>query len=234
MKECPIRSGMGGSGRVQKRSCPLCMSDEREDLEQRLSQGEFSCKELDKEMGWRINTSDRHFRNHMGEYHLAANDSCEICTSPLRAEYEERYFSDGTQSDIIAEELEIGESKVYQHMKHHFQPLVQKTAALEVALIAGNEVSILRNNVEKLNSKLSELLEEGSIYEDGFVKDAVTLHKEVRESIKDLVKFQDKWGPQTDTQQVNQTINILSVEMAKESPEVWKKLKTKLQENMGV
>ena len=76
MKECPIRSGMGGSGRVQKRSCPLCMSDEREDLEQRLSQGEFSCKELDKEMGWRINTSARHFRNHMGAYHLAANDSC--------------------------------------------------------------------------------------------------------------------------------------------------------------
>ena len=224
---------MGEGGRAQKRSCPLCMHDERDDLEQRLSLGDFSCKELDKEMGWRMNTSDRHFRNHMGEYHLAANVSCEVCISPLRAEFEERFFADGTESDNIAKELEVGETKVYHHMKHHFQPLVQKTAALEVALVAGSEIGVLRNNVERLNEKLSELLNEGSVYEDGFVKDAVSLHKEVRESIKDLIKFQDQWGPQSDNQQVNQTINILSVELANESPETWSRLKAKLMNNMG-
>ena len=91
-----------------------------------------------------------------------------------------------------------------------------------------------RMALEKLNHKLSELLDEGSVHEDGFVTDAVKLHKEVRESIKDLVKFQEQWGPQSDGQQINQTINILSVELQNESPETWKRLKSKLQENMGV
>ena len=46
-------------------------------------------------------------------------------------------------------------------MKNHFQPLVQKTAALEVALTAGREIELLRSNAQKLNHKLSELLDEG-------------------------------------------------------------------------
>ena len=131
-------------------------------------------------------------------------------------------------------ELEIKESVVYNHMKHHFQPLVQKTAALEVALVAGDEIGLLRSNAEKLNQKLSELLDEGTVHEDGFVRDAVILHKEVRETIKDLLRFQDQWGPQSDGQQVNQTINVLQIELSKESPETWTRIKQQLQTNMGV
>ena len=116
----------------------------------------------------------------------------------------------------------------------HFQPLVQKTAAIEVALRAGTEIELLRSNAERLNHKLSELLDEGSVHEDGFVRDAVSLHKEIRESVKDLMRFQDQWGAQSDTQQVNQTFNILQVELSKESPEVWARLKAQLTENMGV
>ena len=119
-------------------------------------------------------------------------------------------------------------------MKHHFQPLVQKTAALEVALVAGNEIGLLRSNAEKLNQKLSELLDEGTVHEDGFVRDAVILHKEVRETIKDLLRFQDQWGPQSDGQQVNQTINVLQIELSKESPETWTRIKQQLQTNMGI
>ena len=220
--------------RVTKRSCAFCQTDERDELEQELLAGFISSKDIDKKMGWRANTSDRHFRNHMGDYHMAANPSCVICTNPERETFETRYFEDGSQADNIATELEISESSVYHHMKHHFQPLVQKTAALEVAMIAGSEINVLRNNVELLNNRLSELLNEGSVHEDGFVRDAVSLHKEVRESIKDLMRFEDKWGGQTDGQQINQTINILSVELANESPETWKRLKEKLQNNMGV
>ena len=183
-------------------------------------------------MGWRANTADRHYRNHMGQYHMAANPSCVICSSENRAEYENRFFSDGTQSELIAEELDIKETTVYHHMKHHFQPLVQRSAATEVAITVGNEITVLRSNVEKLNNKLSELMEEGSVHEEGFVRNAVTLHKEVRESIKDLTGFQDKWGIQNDGAQVNQTINILKVELAKESPDSWKRIKSKLQAEM--
>ena len=210
------------------------MSEERDELESQIMSGHITAKEIDKNLSWRSNTADRHFRNHMGEYHMAANPSCPVCASPKRADFEFSYFNDGGTTDVIAEELEIKESVVYNHMKHHFQPLVQKTAALEVALVAGNEIDLLRSNAEKLNHKLSELLDEGTVHEDGFVRDAVILHKEVRETIKDLLRFQDQWGPQTDGQQVNQTINVLQIELSKESPETWTRIKQQLQANMGV
>jgi hypothetical protein len=220
--------------RVTKRSCAFCISEERDTLEEQMLQGAISARQLDKDMGWRSNTADRHYRNHMGEYHMGANTDCALCTSPMRAEYERAYFENGGISEVIADELEIPENSVYHHMKHHFQPLVQKTAAVEVALVAGKEISLLRSNAEKLNLKLSELLDEGTVHEDGFVRDAVALHKEVRETVKDLMRFQDQWGAKSDGQQVNQTFNILQVELGKESPETWMRIKKQLQDNMGV
>jgi len=217
---------------VMKRSCAFCQNDDREGLEERLKDGETSCLELDKDMGWRANTADRHFRNHMGQYHMAANPSCVICSNGNRAGYEERFFTDGAESEKIAEELGIKERSVYHHMKHHFQPLVQRSAATEVAITVGNEITVLRSNVERLNTKLDELMNEGNVHDDGFVRNAVTLHKEVRESIKDLTKFQDQWGVIGEGSQVNQTINILQVELAKESPESWKRIKSKLQQEV--
>ena len=217
---------------VMKRSCAFCQNPDREALEERLKDGEISCIELDKDMGWRANTADRHFRNHMGQYHMASNPSCVLCTNEKRSEYEDRFFSDGLESEKIAEELGIKERTVYHHMKHHFQPLVQRSAATEVAITVGNEITVLRGNVERLNGKLNELMDEGSIHEDGFVRNAVTLHKEVRESIKDLTKFQEQWGTIGEGSQVNQTINILQVELAKESPDSWKRIKSKLQQEV--
>lgn len=225
---------MQGAERVKKRSCQFCMSDDRDELETQLLNGHVLAKEIDKNMGWRANTADRHFRNHMGDYHMAANPSCPVCASPKRGDYEFEYFNNGSSTDAIAEELEIKESVVYNHMKHHFQPLVQKTAALEVALTAGKEIELLRSNAQKLNHKLSELLDEGTVHEDGFVRDAVILHKEVRETIKDLLRFEDQWGPQSDGTQINQTINVLQLELSKESPEVWMRVKNQLMANMGV
>jgi len=221
-------------GKVTKRSCAFCVHEDRDEFESQMLQGAISARQLDKDMGWRANTADRHYRNHMGEYHMGANVDCVVCTSPMRAEYERAFFDDGSVSQNIAEDLGIAESTVYHHMKHHFQPLVQKTAAIEVALVAGQEINLLRSNAEKLNHKLSELLDEGTVHEDGFVRDAVSLHKEVRETVKDLLRFQDQWGAQSDGQQVNQTFNILQVELGKESPDTWMRIKRQLEENMGV
>ena len=148
--------------------------------------------------------------------------------------YEKQYFEGNADTHAIAEELGCAERTVYNHMKHHFQPLVQKTAASEVAFAAGQEIQLLRSNAEKLNGKLSELLDEGTVHEDGFVRDAVILHKEVRETVKDLLRFQDQWGAKTDNQQVNQTINVLQIELSKESPETWTRIRKQLAENMGV
>ena len=88
---------------VVKRSCAFCQIEDRDVFEEALANGEMSCAQLDKDMGWRANTSDRHFRNHMGQYHMAANPSCVLCTSESRSEYESRFFADGAESDAIAE-----------------------------------------------------------------------------------------------------------------------------------
>tara|TARA_R100001509_G_scaffold147018_1_gene104249 strand:+ start:715 stop:1398 length:684 start_codon:yes stop_codon:yes gene_type:complete len=218
---------------ITKRSCPLCQHPSRAELEKGLLDGEISSKQLDKDMGWRLNTTDRHFRNHMGQYHMASNPQCKVCAHPDRAEFERRYFEDGSQSQAIAEELGIAETSVYHHMKHHFQPLVQRSAAAEITLVVGEEINALRSNVELLNVKLSELLNEGSVHEDGFVRDAVSLHKEVRESIKDLLKMNEQWSPTTENNQINNTINILKLELGKESPESWARIRNQLIEHAG-
>jgi len=215
---------------VSKRSCSFCMSSEREIYEEALLNGDMNPKQIDKEMNWRTNTAERHYRNHMGEFHLTSNHTCKLCTDPKRAEYESRFFADGTESDTIAEELEVSENSVYHHMKFHFQPLVQRSAATEVAIQIGGEMTTLRTNVERLNQRLNDYLDETSVHEDGFVRDAVTLHKEVRESIKDLMKMEDQWGTKSNTPQINQTINVLKVELSKESPETWKRIRESLLE----
>ena len=220
--------------RVSKRSCPFCQCEERDDLEEQLQQGLLSTKELDRDMGWRANTADRHFRNHMGDYVRAANPSCPVCSHPNRADIERSYFEGISTTQEIADEIEVPESTIYHHMKMHFQPLVQRTAAFEVALTAGTEVQTLRHNVESLNHKLGQLMSEGSVHEEGFVRDAVTLHKEVRESIKDLLKFEEKWAGEPEAQTVNNTINVLKVELAQESPEVWRRVKQRLLEQNDV
>ena len=63
-------------------------------------------------------------------------------------------------------------------------------------------------------------MDEVSIHDDGAVSDMVRLSKEIRESIKDLTTFQNQWT-QPEDKMVANTINILKVEMAKESPETW-------------
>ena len=165
----------------------------------------------------------------MGEYDRGANPSCPICSHPERADIERAYYEGTTSSEEIATDTEVPESTVYHHMRQHFQPLVQRTAALEVAFAAGSEVKTLRQNVESLNHKLQQLMSEGSVFEEGFVRDAVTLHKVVRESIKDLMKFEEKWT-EPESQTVNQTINVLKVELQQESPEVWRRVKQRLLE----
>ena len=117
-------------------------------------------------------------------------------------------------------------------MKFHFQPLVQKSAATEVAITVGQEANVMRSNLERLNSKFDELMSESSVHEEGFIRNAVSLHKEVRESLKDLVRLQTTCGTTSEGAQVNNTINILKVELAKESPESWKRIKAQLQEQV--
>ena len=217
---------MGGERQV-KRSCPFCQSDERDSLEQNIIDGISQARNLDKDMGWRVNTAERHMKNHVGDYHAGANHSCLVCTSDDRKVMEVAYFEGERTTDDISEELDCSEELVYRHMKHHFQPLVKQSSTALVAVKVGQEIEILRNNVEGLNGKLAQFMTETNIHDDGVITDMVRLHKEVRETLKDLTSYQEKWA-EPNTKVANNTINVLKVELGKESPDVWKRVKTSL------
>jgi predicted transcriptional regulator len=214
-------------GRQTKRSCSFCQDADRDQLEMNIAQGIADMRTLDRDKGWRTNTAERHMRNHAGENLEGSNYRCVVCTDDQRSMYEVAYFDEGMTSQNIAEELNCSEATVYKHMKEHFQPIVKQSASAIVSIKVGQEADILRHNTERLNEKLSRYMDEVSIHDDGAVSDMVKLSKEIRESIKDLTSFQKVWV-EPEEKMVANTINILKVEMAKESPDTWKRVKEAL------
>jgi hypothetical protein len=185
---------------------------------------------LDKDLGWREGTTDRHFRNHMGEYHMGSNSECVVCTHPERAEVEEAYFSGGMTTEAIADVIQCSESTVYHHLKHHLKPLVQKSAANIISIKAGKEIDMMRSNLERLNGELDVFLEDADRNDPAYVKNIVSLHKEVRDTLTTMVKFQSETMGVNNQNIQADTVNILKVELAKESPEVWARIRSKLLE----
>jgi len=220
--------------RITRKSCPLCNCEQRDQFEDDLKSGISVPKQLDKDMGWREGTSDRHFRNHMGEYHMSSNSECVICTSDERQELEFQYLQEGMPSADIAAHLECSESTVYHHMKHHLKPIVKASAAPIIALAAGEEIEQLRKNAERLNGELGLMLDDADRNDPQYVRNLTGLSKEVRETVKDIIKIQENTGlSDAQTTMKADTINILKIELAKESPEVWRRVRQTLMTQSG-
>ncbi len=165
---------------------------------------------------------------------MGSNSDCVVCTHPERAEVEEAYFSGGMTSDTIADIIGCSETTVYHHLKSHLRPLVQKSAADIILISTGKEVDVMRSNLERLNGELGLFLDDADRNDPAYVKNITTLHKEVRETLTTMVKLQDRaMGEVSQTIQAD-TVNILKVELAKESPEVWKRVRAKLLEEEEV
>mgnify|MGYP003111190690 CR=1 FL=1 len=218
------------SGRVTRQSCAFCQHGDRDSLEEGLLSGNIIPKQLDKDLGWREGTTDRHFRNHMGEYHMGSNSECVVCTHPERAEVEEAYFSGGMTTEAIADVIQCSESTVYHHLKHQLKSLVQKSAANIISIKAGKEIDMMRSNLERLNGELDVFLEDADRNDPAYVKNIVSLHKEVRDTLTTMVKFQSETMGVNNQNIQADTVNILKVELAKESPEVWARIRSKLLE----
>ena len=199
-------------------------------MEEGLTSGAIIPKLLDKDMGWREGTADRHFRNLMGEFHMGSNSDCVVCTHPERAEVEQAYFTGGMNSEAIADVIGCSESTVYHHLKHHLKPLVQKSAAEIVSIASGKEMDMMRSNLERVNGELDLFLDDADRNDPAYIKNLVSLHKEVRDTLTTMVKFQEKvMGDASQNIQAD-TVNILKLELSKESPEVWKRVRAKLLE----
>tara|TARA_R100001015_G_scaffold18796_1_gene12970 strand:- start:2527 stop:3198 length:672 start_codon:yes stop_codon:yes gene_type:complete len=214
--------------RVTRASCPFCQDEERDSLEQLMKDGFIDAKQLDKDKGWREGTADRHFRNHMGEYHMGSNSECKFCTSVKRESLEHAYYNGSMTTEEIAQDIGMPESSAYHHLKHHLKPIVQKGAADIIAIEAGDEMNSIRGNLARLNGELAHFLDDADRNDPQYVRNIVSLHKEVRDTVNMMIKIQDRAAGNV-TENINaQTINILKVELAKESPEVWRKLRGKL------
>ena len=216
------------SERITRASCDFCQDEERDNLEQLMTDGMIVAKQLDKDKNWREGSADRHFRNHMGEYHMASNSECLFCTSLKRESLELAYYNATMPTEAIAEDIDMPESSVYHHLKYHLKPIVQRGAANIIAIQAGNEMESIRDNLGRLNGELTHFLDDADRNDPQYVRNIVSLHKEVRETVKDIMRVQERAAGNVTENITAQTINILKVELAKESPEVWKRLRTKL------
>ena len=215
--------------RITRASCRLCQHEDRDELEKELREGIVTPKELDKRMGWRENTTDRHFRNHMGDYHMASNSECKVCTHFNRFAIEEDFYNGDTTTEAIAEQCGCSETTVYHHFKHHLKPLVQASAAPAIAIKAGQEMETLRSNVEKLNGELAHLFENPDRNDPAFYANLTRMHKETRETVKDILKIQERaMGGNSESTITANTVNLIKVELAKESPEVWRRIRSQL------
>lgn len=214
--------------RITRASCKFCQDAGRDSLEEMLKGGIITVKELDKDMGWREGTADRHFRNHMGEYHMGSNSECKLCTSDKRESLEMAYFNASMTTEEIAHDVQMAESSVYHHLKHHLKPVVQKSAANLIVVEAGQEMESLRSNLARINGELGFFLDDADRNDPQYVRNIVSLHKEVRETVKDMLRVQERAAGNITENMNAQTINILKVELAKESPEVWARLRGKL------
>ena len=206
----------------------MCQHAQRDEFEQGLTDGVVIPKHLDKDMGWREGTTDRHFRNHMGDYHLESNSDCVFCTHHVRSELEHAYFTGSMPTEEITKEIGCAESSVYHHLKHHLKPLVQKSAAPLIMIEAGKEMGALRSNIERLNGELNLIMDDADRNEPNYVRNLTMLHREVRETLTMMMKLQDRSMGEVEQNIQAETVNILKIELAKESPEIWARIRNKL------
>ena len=117
---------------VTRRRCRLCQSEDRENIESMLETNRIHADAVDREQQWPSGTTAKHLRNHMGDYVNRSNPQCNFCINPMRADFERAVSEGELAASAIAISLEMTQDQVYRHMKHHLQPLVQESAAIEL------------------------------------------------------------------------------------------------------
>ena len=216
---------------VTRKRCGFCQHEDREELERMLENKEITCDELDAKYDWRSGTAAQHQRNHMGDYVNSSNPKCVLCTDPMRKHYEENLANGEITADAIAEALDTTKEQVQRHMKHHLAPIVQESAAVMIAKKEVNEIDLLSNNIQRLDSKLDDLF--GAVDLEPREIDSLTkLAKEVRESLKYLMEFKGKLIHKRQDTIIFAQMQIVQEVLAENNPEIWLDIKKRMQEKL--
>tara|TARA_R100001129_G_scaffold5301_1_gene4502 strand:+ start:3125 stop:3781 length:657 start_codon:yes stop_codon:yes gene_type:complete len=216
---------------VTRKRCGFCQHEDREELERMLEAGEVSCDDLDSRYGWRSGTAAQHQRNHMGDYVNSSNPKCVLCTDPMRKHYEEALSNGDISAEAVAEALSTTKEQVQRHMKHHLAPIVQESAAVMIAKKEVNEIDLLSNNIQRLDSKLNDLFNDIDL-EPREIDSLTKLAKEVRESLKYLMEFKGKLIHKRQDTIIFAQMQIVQEVLAENNPEIWLDIKKRMQEKL--
>ena len=209
----------------------MCQHEDRAELERMLDSGEITCDELDEKYGWRSGTAAQHQRNHMGEYKMSSNPKCKLCVDPMRKHYEQALSNGDISAEAVAEALGTTKEQVQRHMKHHLAPIVQESAAVMIAKKEVNEIDLLSNNIQRLDSKLDDLFNAVDL-EPREIDSLTKLAKEVRESLKYLMEFKGKLIHKRQDTIIFAQMQIVQEVLAENNPEIWLDIKKRMQEKL--
>ena len=215
-----------------RKRCRFCQHPDREQLEERLTSLQITPDELDVEMGWPSGVSSRHLRNHMDtEYTDQSNPRCALCTSPQRQELELAIHEGEISPTTVAADLGITRQQVMKHMKKHLTPIVQKSAAMEIAKRELNEVDMLADNIHRLEDKIELLFDEDDL-NPKYIDSLTKLAKEIRESLKYMLEFKGQLVHKRQDTIIVAQMQVVQEVLAQQHPQVWLDIKSKLQEQL--
>ena len=189
--------------KVTRKTCPVCNHDERDIIEQGVLDGSIDPSTLDKDNGWWNGTTRKHMQNHTDNYVSHSNDNCKICTHQSRADIEAGLSDGRTKVSEIAEQLEMSEDAVQLHLRKHLKPMIQKSAALELARIDFNQIDSLTR-----------------------------LAKEIRESLKYMLEFKGQLVHKREETIVVQQVEVIQRVLIEKYPEVWTDIRDAVAEKL--
>ena len=216
---------------ITRKRCPLCMHEDRSQLEADLESMSYTADALDQQMNWKSGTSARHQRNHMGGYVESSNPSCHICSNPMRAEIESRLHAGDITPSAVGEMVGCSDVQVMRHMEKHLQPIVQQSAANLIATREVDEIETLSVNVQRLEQKIDTLFAEDST-DPKYIDSLTKLAKEVRESLKYLLEFKGKLVHKRQDTIIVHQMQVIKEVLAQNHPEVWLDVRDKMQEKL--
>ena len=216
-----------------RKRCRFCQHPDREQLEERLTSLQITPDELDVEMQWPSGVSARHLRNHMDtEYTDQSNPRCALCTSPQRQELEIAIHEGEISPTTVAADLGITRQQVMKHMNKHLKPIVQKSAAMEIAKRELNEVDMLSDNIHRLEEKIELLFAEDDL-NPKYIDSLTKLAKEIRESLKYMLEFKGQLVHKRQDTIIVAQMQVVQEVLAQQHPQVWLDIKKQMEDKLA-
>lgn len=216
---------------VTRRRCKVCQHEDRTQIEEMVNSMTKTCDDLDIEFDWASGTTARHMRNHTQGYDDASNPQCAVCTHPERAKIETDITEGTIPASEVAAQLGTTDAQIRKHMRSHLQPLVQKSAATQIARREIDEIDMLSANLQRLDGKLDELFDMPT-HTTRELDSLTKLAKEIRESLKYLMEFKGKLIHRRQDTIIVAQMQIVQEVLAQNHPQVWLDVKEKMKEKL--